>query len=100
MQGDEQQHERAVHRLTVRDLRAAFTANNRDTVLAMFDGLQKNRILTRNLSTDALKMFEFIDEQTTKAKVLLPFIARVMKQIFYIGTNGCRWQVLYYLTYV
>jgi hypothetical protein len=52
----------AVHQLIVDNVRIAFTVQNRETVLAIFDGLNKNRLLRRNISTDALKGVQFAAE--------------------------------------
>lgn len=56
----------AVHSLIVDDLRIAFTTRNRATVLAIFDGLNKNRILRRNISSDALRQLHFDETQRAK----------------------------------
>lgn len=43
------------HRLIVYDLKAAWTKDNRDVVVGIFDAFMNNQQLKRNLSTEALK---------------------------------------------
>ena len=56
-----------IHQLIVDNLRIAFTVHNRETVLAIFDGLTKNRLLRRNISTAALKEVQFVENPAQKA---------------------------------
>lgn len=44
------------HKLVVYDLKAAWTKDNRDVILGIFDAFIKSQQLKRNLSTEALKL--------------------------------------------
>ncbi|KAI1295879.1 Uncharacterized protein HDE_05272 [Halotydeus destructor] len=52
------------HRLVVHDLRGAWTKANKDVCFALFDTFIKAQQLKRNLSTEALKMFNVKGVQT------------------------------------
>lgn len=51
--------ENPIHSLVIHDLKGAWTKDNRDVALALFDLFLKTEQLRRNLSTDALKGFKF-----------------------------------------
>lgn len=53
------------HRLVVHDLKAAWTRENRDVVIGIFDAFMNSQQLKRNLSTEALKPIRI--EQTPSA---------------------------------
>jgi len=51
-----------IHSLVIHDLKGAWTKDNRDVAVALFDLFIKTEQLRRNLSTDALKGFKFEDQ--------------------------------------
>lgn len=51
------------HRLVIHDLKAAWTKDNRDVVIGIYDAFTNSRQLKRNLSTEALKPIR-IETQT------------------------------------
>lgn len=54
--------ENPIHSLVIHDLKGAWTKDNRDVAVAIFDLFIKTEQLRRNLSTDALKGFKFEDQ--------------------------------------
>lgn len=48
----------SVHRLIIHDLKGAWTKDNREIVLSLFDSYMKTQLLKRNLSTEALRLFK------------------------------------------
>ncbi|KFD55103.1 hypothetical protein M513_04021 [Trichuris suis] len=53
-----------VHHVVVRNVKAIWTAFNRDIALHIYDNIEKGKIIRRNLSTDALKLV--IDNESDK----------------------------------
>lgn len=53
------------HRLVVHDLKAAWTKDNRDVVVRIFDAFINSQQLKRNLSTEALKPIRIESNNTT-----------------------------------
>ncbi|XP_017460551.1 PREDICTED: protein KIAA0100-like [Rhagoletis zephyria] len=54
----EEEEQAPIHRLIVHDLKGAWTKDNRDIVLTLFDSYFKTQLLKRNLSTEALRLFK------------------------------------------
>lgn len=54
----EEEEQAPIHRLTIHDLKGAWTKDNRDIVLTLFDSYFKTQLLKRNLSTEALRLFK------------------------------------------
>ncbi|KAI2804677.1 hypothetical protein BLOT_003665, partial [Blomia tropicalis] len=55
---EEEEEQSFIHRLIVHDLKGAWTKDNRDIVLSLFDSYFKTQLLKRNLSTEALRLFK------------------------------------------
>lgn len=47
-----------IHRLIIHSLKGAWTKDNREIVLSLFDSYFKTQLLKRNLSTEALRLFK------------------------------------------
>ena len=59
-----------MHKLIAHDLRLAYTVDNRDTCLAIFDALNRNRLQRKNVSTDALRGLRFANDGDTREKTM------------------------------
>lgn len=55
---DNDEEQSPIHRLTVHSLKGAWTKDNREIVLSLFDSYFKTQLLKRNLSTEALRLFK------------------------------------------